>query len=297
MYDLIILGRGPAGLTAAVYAGRAGLKTLVLGKEPLVWKSEKIENYLGFPEGISGQELLEKGREQAEKYGAEFVDELAISVLKAENFTVKTSSKEFESKAIIISTGVSFKLSGIDNEADFVGQGVSYCVTCDGFFFRKKKVCVVGSEDYAANEALELHEISQDVTIFTQSNEPNFSEEMKKKLDAHSITVDTHKIKLLKGNPLVSHIILETGEEIEMNGVFVALGTASSVDFSRTLGVVTEGNFIKVDGLCKTGVEGVFAAGDCTQGPRQIAKAVGQGAVAALSTIEFVKGSVSVDWH
>ncbi len=181
--QLIIIGKGPAGLSAAIYAGRAGIATSVIGCSPKVAGEYDIDNYFGFPETITGNELIRRGVLQAQRFGVTIREERVLGVYFAENgFEVKTEKGKYPAKGIIIATGVSRIRPGIKNLDAFEGIGVSYCVSCDGFFFRDKAVMVLGEANFAANQALELKQYTPDVTICTQGKAIEMSPEFVSRL-------------------------------------------------------------------------------------------------------------------
>jgi thioredoxin reductase (NADPH) len=289
--EILIVGQGPAGISAAIYTARAGLDSLVIGMEPKVAGDYIIDNYFGFPDAITGKELIERGKRQAEKFGVRILHERALSMHYEVNtfMSIKTETREINSCAVILATGIERKKPGISNLSEFEGRGVSYCVSCDGYFFRDKPIIVIGDGNYAANQALELLEYSHDVRICTMGEKPAMNADFIKQLDAASIPVMELKISMLKGGKNLSHVVLDSGIEVRVDGLFVAIGDASSVDFAKSLGIITDGNFIQVDQEQKTNVPGIFAAGDCTGNFLQISVAVGEGARAAKSAIDYVK--------
>jgi thioredoxin reductase (NADPH) len=301
-YDVAIVGAGAGGLSAAIYAARGGLKTLVLGnpRKSRVALSRHFDNYLGFPEGISGPELIDRGVAQARRFGAEMMDAEIVGIKPGDPFLVELAQGDpLEAKAVILATGVAGKPSGIKGEQELLGMGVSHCVVCDGFFYRNKKVAVIGSANFAAKEALELLTYTPDVTVFSNGRPFKLDDSLTLQLDQRGIARREDRIGEFTGDENgLTGIMLRSGELFPAAGVFVALGTAGSSDFARTMGVEVNGNCIVVDRDGKTSFPGIFAAGDCTGGPQQMAKAVGEGCVAALSAIAFVKGldQVPIDW-
>jgi len=295
-YDIVIIGSGPAGLSAAIYCIRGNMKTLVIGipNKSRAYLAHKIENYFGI-KSISGKELIEKGIEQVKSLGGKIIEEEVIEIKPG--FILKTAEgNEFSAKAIILANGVSNKVSGIINEKEYVGKGISYCVECDGAFFTDKKVGVVGNGNYAAKKALDLLNYTKDVTIFT-GEKHEISETFIKKLKENNIKIEKKQIKKVIGEPFLSEIEFEDGSKMNMDGLFIALGIASSTDFARSLGIEMESEFIKVDEKNETSIKGIFAAGDCTGGILQISKAVGEGANAALNAMAYVKGgNVTPQW-
>jgi len=298
MYDVAIIGGGPAGLTAALYSARYGLKTVFFESvDPVSQLSlaAKIENYPGF-EG-SGMELLEKMKEQAVKAGAEWRLERVERVERGgETFTVIAEGGEYEAKAIIVATGGKHKEAGIEGESAFVGRGVSYCATCDGNFFRGKKVVVYGSGKEAIEDAIYLHDIGCDVIIVSRT--PSFRAEKalveeveKRRIPVHYSTT----IRKIIGSGKVEKVVAYNREkkeefEIEVDGIFVAIGMRPATDIVADLGVERDSmGYIKVDKEQKTNVEGVFAAGDCCDNPlKQVVTACGDGAVAAYSAYKYL---------
>lgn len=301
-YDVAIIGAGAAGLSAAIYSARGGLKTLVLGDpaRSRVALSKHFDNYLGFPEGIAGKELIERGVAQARRFGAEIVGAEAVAIRPGDGFTIEFAREDpMEAKAVILATGVAGKPSGIKGEDEFLGMGVSHCVVCDGFFYRGKKVAVIGSASYAAKEALELLAYTPDVTIFSNGRGFKVDESLARQLDERGIARREDRVAEFVGGPEgLRGVLLRSGELFPAEGVFVALGTAGSADFARTMGIELNGTYIVVDREGRTGYPGVFAAGDCTGGPQQMAKAVGEGCLAALSAIAYVRGldTLPTDW-
>ncbi len=290
--DITIIGQGPAGLSAAIYTSRAGLDTLVLGCEPKVAGDYDIDNYFGFPEGIKGRELIQRGCEHASRFGAELRCERVLSIRQGDDdqsFKIKTDQNEYYTRAVILATGVSRVRPGIKNLTQYEGRGVSYCVSCDGFFFRNKKVVVLGEGLFAANQALELLEYNARVLICPQGKKVDIPDYYLQRLHESDISFVHKKIVRLDGDQVLQKIIFEDGSEQEVDGVFVAMGEASSLDFAYSLGLITHKMFVDVDHEQKTNVPGIFAAGDCVGTFLQISVAVGEGAVAGRSAINHVK--------
>ena len=290
IYDIIIIGSGPAGLSAAIYAGRAGLKTLVVGSrsKSRAYGDYDFDNYMGLP-GATGKELIDKGYEHAKKFNPEFLEEEVLKAIPEKPFKLQTSSgKELFGKTLIIATGMKPMAPQFPDQMKYKGKGVSECVSCDGYFFKDKKVIVVGEGNHAAVEALDLLSYTKNVKIYTNGKEVNMENSFLEKLKECNIEIKKNKIQALKGEPMVSAIVTDEGEE-EVNGLFLGSGITSPMDLALNLGVALEGNFIKIDKECQTNVEGIFAAGDCRGGIMQIAQAVGDGATAALKAIRCLK--------
>ena len=289
--QVAIIGAGPAGLSAGIYTARAGMGTVILGCDPKVAGEYEIDNYFGFPETITGAELLARGRKQAERFGALIRCERVLGVHHGDQgrFTVKTEKSEIEACAVILATGVARIRPGIDNIGDFEGKGVSYCVSCDGFFHRNKPVLVLGEAMFAANQALELTQYTPEVAVCTQGKALAMGEDFRARLDQAGIPVLEKKIVRLEGDGGLERVAFEDGSTRDAFGLFVAMGEASSLDFAFSLGLERKGVFLVADQEQKTNIEGVFAAGDCVGNFLQISVAVGEGAKAGRSAIRRVK--------
>jgi len=288
--QLIIIGKGPAGLSAGIYAGRAGIGTTVIGCAPKVAGDYHIDNYFGFPETITGGQLIELGTKQAQRFGVTIREERVLGVHQtAEGFEVQSEQGHYPACAIILATGVSRIRPGIENLDAFEGNGVSYCVSCDGFFFRNKTVMVVGEGNYAANQALELKQYTPHVSICSQKKPLQMTPEFVDKLRETDITVTEEKIERLVGEETLEGVVFAGGGQAAADGLFVAMGQASAADFAMTLGLERNGEFIQADNLQQTNIPGVFAAGDCVGRFLQISVAVGEGALAARAAIRHIK--------
>lgn len=287
MYDLAVIGKGPAGLSAAIYAVRAGLSVLVIGRDyGALEKADKIENYLGFEHPISGLELLAASEAQAKRLGVELLVEEVTGVSWMEHFEVHTSKGSYEAAAVVLATGIPRRKATVKGISEYEGKGVSYCATCDGFFYRGKNVAVIGNGDYALKEASELKAFAANIYLMTNGREfeGNFSDE--------KIILDKRKISAVRGeDDRVAGLDLEDGSKLDLDGIFVAEGTASALDLALKLGLDNDGKVILTDGGQATNLPGVFAAGDCTGGLLQVAVAVGEGAKAGMTAATFVKES------
>lgn len=284
MYDVIIVGRGPAGISAALYTTRANYKTLILGRDlGSLEKAGVVENYFGFSGPVEAKKLLDDSIQNALRLGAEILEDEVVSIDAGDGYVVTTSNGQFDTKSVILATGRQRKKVNIMDIEKYEGRGVSYCSVCDGFFFRGKAVGVVGSGDYAIHEAENLLNFTQSVTIFTNGEELKAQKEPPCK-------VEGRKILKVFGEDKIQGVELEGGEIESLDGIFIAVGVAGSADFARKLGVEVRNGAIVTDGQGRTGVPGLFAAGDCVGDFLQIATAVGQGALAARSAIEFLKG-------
>jgi len=284
MADVIIIGTGPAGISAALYTVRAKLDTIIIGRDGgALSKAEKIENYYGFENAVSGEQLLSQGISQAKRLGAEIITDEVIGMGFDGAYIVKTKSKNYKAKIVIMATGSPRKKPAIKNLADFEGKGVSYCATCDAFFYRDKNVAVLGSGDYALSEALELAPTAKQVTILTDGE--NFMQDMP---ESHrNINIIQTKISEINGENVLEEILFDDGSKFYVNGLFIAVGVAGSADLAKKIGAQTDGTKIIVDEKMATNISGLFAAGDCTGGMLQIAKAVYEGAKAGTEVVKY----------
>ena len=301
MEKVIIIGAGPAGISAALYAVRGNLDPLVINNGiGALEKAEKIENYYGLDHPLSGQELYDTGIAQAKALGVRILDAQVLGVGGFDTFTVKTTEGEFETQSLILATGSKRAAPKIPGVKEFEGRGVSYCAICDAFFYRGKDVAVLGNGDFAMHEARELSNTASTVTIYTNGEEPEFTPE-------GNISVNTMKIQSVEGDDLVSGIRLAAevqAQEIKpeadtqdspdtfcrADGVFIAMGTAGSTEIARQMGAeLTEKGNIKVDENMETTIPGLYAAGDCTGGLLQVAKAVYEGAQAGINAGKYVR--------
>lgn len=283
LYDVIIIGSGPAGISAGLYTKRAGLKTLIISKGVgTLEKAEKIENYYGFL-SQGGIELQKVGENQAENLGIEIKREEVMNISYNENFIVETLNFEYEAKIVVIATGNSRKKSNIKGLKEFEGRGVSYCATCDGFFYQGKNVAVLGNREYAIHEAQNLLPIAKKVILLT-----NGEQLVEKRHEG--IEVDENKIREFRGTNSIEQVEFEDNTIKKIDGVFIALGTASSSDLAKKIGIMLdEKENIKVNNKMETNVKGIYACGDCTGGIFQVAKAVYEGMVAGMSIIQYLK--------
>ncbi len=280
MYDVIVIGSGPAGITAAIYAKRRNLSILVISKgNGTLQKAEKIDNYYGFENGISGKELYVNGIKQAKNLGIDFIEDEVINIEYINQFIIETVNSKYEAKAVILATGVSRNVPNIKGIKEFEGKGVSYCAVCDSFFYKGKDVAVLGDGNYAIHEFETLKPIASSVTILTNGNT------MVENRDS-SIEVNSKKIREFRGDTKLEEVEFEDNTIQNLNGVFIAMGTASSSDLARKIGARIENNNIIVNENMETTVPGLFACGDCTGGLLQISKAVYEGAKAGLAVLK-----------
>ncbi len=282
-YDTIIIGKGPAGVSAAVYLVRSGHPVLVLGKETgALERAESIENYYGFPEALTGAELAARGVAQAERLGVEVRSEEVVHLGMEDLWSVKTEAGHYTAKSVLLATGKARTALKVPGFEDFRGRGISFCVTCDGFLYRGKRLALLGAGEYAANEYVELEAFTSDRLVFTNGAKVTGS-------FPEGTRFVTEKITAFSGGDTVSGITTEDGKEYPVDGVFAALGTAGAASFAATLGIELNGTDIVVSEEFMTNIPGVFAAGDCTGGFLQIAKAVSDGAHAAKGINTWLK--------
>ncbi|MFA6296096.1 MAG: FAD-dependent oxidoreductase [Patescibacteria group bacterium] len=299
LYDLIIIGAGPAGYTSAIYAARYKINTLVLAKEigGLAMSAPKVENWPGVL-GKTGIELMADFKKHVEHYGVKILME-EISDIKKENnlFTILTETQHYQAKSIILALGSERRKLNIPGEKELTGKGVAYCATCDAIFCKNKIIAVVGGGNSAAVSALLLSEyVSKVYMIYRKS-----------KLKAEPIWVDqilkNKKIEIIynanvieaKGEKFLEKIVLDNKKELQVGGLFIEIGAKPQTELAKCLNVkLDKNNLIIIDQACKTNVDGVFAAGDITTGSnelKQIVTAASEGAISATSVYEYLKAS------
>ena len=282
MFDAVIIGAGPAGISAGLYLKRANKNVLILYHgESQLEKAHKIDNFYGFPLGITGKDLYINGINQAVNLGIEVKDLEVLSIQMNEKmeYTIRTSEEEFNSKVVILATGNKKLRPNIKGVELFEGSGVSYCAICDGFFYRKKNVVVIGSGTYAIREATELKNVTPNVTILTNGLELNGTTD---------IPVVNKEIKEIVGEGRVSGVKFMDDTILDVNGVFIALGEAGGADFAKKLGIYMEKDNIVVDENMRTNIPGVYACGNVVGGLLQINKAAYEGAKAGLDAVKYI---------
>jgi|Deesub1362A_J573_1020465.scaffolds.fasta_scaffold00051_71 thioredoxin reductase (NADPH) len=300
-YDVIVIGAGPAGLSAAIYTARAGLKTLILEREfpgGRLAKAPKIENYPGVMK-TSGPELVATMKQQAERFGAEIrsgEDVVQLELAGDEKIVRTHSGNAFKALAVIVAIGTNKKKLVVPGEEKFLGSGVSYCAICDAPFYRDKVVVIVGNGQEAGEEAIILSEFAKEVIIIPNGElemEHALLEDLKNKSNV-SILEDT-RVREIKGDSMVSSILVEdlngdNGREIPVGGVFISLGGVPMSNVIKNAGInVDNGGCIIVDRNQRTNIEGVFAAGECTCGGMQAITSAGEGAMAGIKASSYVK--------
>jgi thioredoxin reductase (NADPH) len=295
-YDLIIIGAGPAGLTAGLYAVRSGIKSAIISKDIGGTANSilELENWPGFKG--SGAELMKKFYEQLKSYDIDFVMANVENIKKEKDeFVIETKNKKLISKAIILATGTERKKLKIKGEEELKGKGVSYCVTCDAFFFKNKIVGVIGGSDCAATSALALSDLAEKVYVIYRGGELRCEDINANRLeDRKNVEIRYDAVlKEIKGEEKVESLIIkEKGKdkEIKLDGIFIEIGSTPLTKFAQDLKLKLDNNYIIVDEEMKTSVSGVFAAGDVIhQRLKQVVVASGQGAIAAKSAYEYLK--------
>jgi len=302
LWDMIILGAGPGGLTAGIYAGRSGLNVMILEKlSPggQIAVSEQIDNYPGFPDGISGTELVERMEKQAVRFGTRIVMEEGIRISKEGKLFVVTTTgdKKYRTKTIIISTGADPVKLPVPEEEKFRGKGVSYCATCDAAFFRGKDVAIVGGGDTAIADALHLTRFANKVIIVHRRRELRAVKVLQEEVFANPNVVfqwDSIPSRVI-GDEMVEGLEIEnvkTKEKkvLKVNGIFAAIGTVPNSKIVRGIVELDERGFVKTNYNRETSVPGIFAVGDVRDTPlRQVITAAGDGAIAEFSAENYIK--------
>ncbi len=304
IYDVIIIGGGPSGMSAAIYASRARLKTLLIEKAGCggqIAITDHLENYPGFEEGINGFELAMKMEKQARTFGCEITYGEASSVETEDAIkkVILSENKEYFTKTIIIASGANFKKLAVEGEQEFIGKGVSYCATCDGPFFRNKEIAVVGGGDSALQEALYLTKFATKVNLIHRRDQFRAAKILQEKVFAEpkiNIIFDS-VVEKISGNLSVEQITLKNvknniSSQLAVNGIFVFVGWLPNTKFLNNTAVkLNENGYIVTDDNMNTSVQGVFACGDVRQKIlRQVVTAAGDGAIAAISAQHFIEG-------
>lgn len=295
IWDVIVIGTGIAGLSAGMYSGRFKLKTLVVGEMPggIITTTHKVENYPGIL-SIDGADMGQVFLDHAKKFGAQMEFSKVTDVSRSDFFSVKAVAKEFHGKALIFATGTEHKKLSVPGEKEFEGKGVSYCALCDAAFFKNKTVCIVGGGDAAAIEALILAEHCKKVYMFVRRDvlraEPiNY----KKLIESKNVEIRLKtEIAEIKGSNKVEAVVLKSGETLQTDAVFVAVGFSPLSDLAEKLGVEVDGKGqIKINRDAQTNVAGVFAAGDvCDSKFKQAITGAAEGVTASYSAYQYVKG-------
>lgn len=283
MSNIVIIGSGPAGVSASLYTARAGIDTTIITKGTgALSKAESIENYYGFKNAVTGQELTQSGIEGAKKVGVNFIEEEVVGISFSGKLTVETTKDKYSADGVIIATGSTRTTPKIKGIKEFEGKGVSYCAVCDAFFYKEKDVCVLGAGEYAVHEVNALLPVAASITLLTNGEEvtAEFQEKVK---------IIKDKINRIEGKERVEAVVLADESSINTDGVFIAYGVAGSTALAKKIGAQIEGNNIVVDENMATTIPGLYAAGDCTGGFLQVAKAVYEGAKAGTEAIKYIR--------
>lgn len=301
IYDVIIIGAGPAGMTAAVYTSRANLSTLMIERGipgGQMANTEEVENFPGF-ESILGPDLSNKMFNHAKKFGAEYAYGDIKEIVDGKEYkTVKAGSKEFKARSIIISTGAEYKKVGVPGEKELGGRGVSYCAVCDGAFFKNKRLFVIGGGDSAVEEGVYLTRFASQVTIVHRRDELRAQKILQKRaFDNEKVDfIWNHTIKAINekdgkvGSVTLVSTVDQTEQELEADGVFIYIGMVPLSKPFESLGITNENGYIETDDQMETKVPGIFAAGDIREKTlRQIVTATGDGSIAAQSAQHYVE--------
>lgn len=285
MKKVIIIGSGPAGISAALYLQRSGkTEVCVIAKGiGALDKADKIENYYGFAEPISGKTLHENGMAGARRLGVFFIEEEVVSLAYNDALqpVVYTDRNSYTADAVLLATGSSRQTVPVKGLKEHEGKGVSYCAVCDAFFFRGKDVCVLGSGEYAVHEAQVLQSTARSVTMLT-NGQPLTAD------IPQGITVIEKPVACINGDTVVDGVTFTDGTSLPVQGIFMAIGIAGSTDLARKVGAEVENNRIKVNEKMETTLPGLYAAGDCTGGILQVYKAVYDGATAAVTILHHI---------
>lgn len=284
MSDMLILGYGPAGISAALYGLRAGLSVQLVGKDGgALAKAHMIQNYYGLEKPLSGEALMKVGKKQALDLGAKIADdEVTDLMFDGQGFSAKGLVGEYHGKVCIMATGAARNKHPVAGMAELEGHGVSYCAVCDAFFYRQKNVAVLGSGEYALHEVQELLQVVNSVTLLTNGAPLSAS-------FPPSVRIESRHLQSLVGEGQFKGVHYEDGIEENFDGLFVALGSASATDLAKKAGAGFDGATLVLDKDFQTTLPGLFAAGDCTGGTLQIAVAVGEGAKAGLAAIKYLR--------
>lgn len=282
-YQVVIIGGGPAGVSAALYLARANIKTAIVENGPgALARAHKIDNFYGI--AASGPKLYAEGLEQARALGVEIIQDEVLAVEYFDSFalTLKNQTEPLSAPVLLLATGTKNVTLNLPGLMELEGKGISYCAVCDGFFFRKKQVAVLGDGPFALHEAEYLQHLADKVTVLTHGKDDSLAK-------ATGFATITTPLKAITGDARLEALQFEDGSTLMVNGLFIALGTADSTDMARKLGAQLNGRFIKVDADGSTNIPGLFAAGDCIGGLKQVSKAVHDGARAGLAIIKHLR--------
>ncbi len=274
MNKVIIIGSGPAGVSASLYSARAGLDTTIISKGiGSLENAHKIQNYYGIKGEISGKDLAVSGIKGAKNVGVNIINEEVVAISYDGNFIIETDKSKYFSEYAVIATGNTRNAPAIKNLKNLEGKGISYCAVCDAFFYRNKDVAVLGNGKFALHEIQDILPVASSVTLLTNG-------EKVKDMPPKEVKIKTEKITEILGNDSLEGVRFSDNSVIDIKGLFIAYGTAGSTALAKKIGAGIKGNYIAVNENMETSIKKLYAAGDCTGGMMQIAKAVYEGAVA-----------------
>jgi len=308
MYDVIIIGSGPAGLVSAMYTSRLRLKNLVISDMNLpsqILFTEKIENFPGFSESINPAELLDRFKRQAQNFGANFLKEKVIKIEKEGNFwVVKTNKGSYKTISIIVASGAHPKKLGVEGEDKFLGKGVSYCAVCDAPFFKDKEIVVVGGGDTAVEETLYLAKFARKITLIHRRNSLRATKILQERLFSLScLKIEWNSVlKKIEGKESIEKVKIvniqtQKEKEISCQGVFIFVGIAPNTEFLKDIVDLDKNGFVIVDKKMRTSQEGIFSCGDCTDiSLRQVVVAAGCAAIASISAKEYIEKVKGIEY-
>lgn len=301
MYDIVIIGAGPAGLTAAIYALREKKKIVILEKETIggkITSSSNVENYPGF-KSISGMDLANNLYEQVINLGGKIKIEEVVKIEEGKIKKVITDENEYEAKSIIIASGSKYKKLGLENEEDLIGNGISFCTVCDGLFYKDKIVCVIGGANSAIINAVYLSQICQKVYLIVRKEKLKGDKLVINSLENKEnieIIYNANVIKYITENDELKGVLIKQGEnekKIEVDGVFLAIGQIPEIDYTNNLINLNTEKYIISNEDCKTNIKGIFVAGDVREKKvRQLTTAVSDGTIAALNALNYLKEEI-----
>ena len=293
MYDVIIIGGGPAGITAGIYCQRANLKTIIFEKETIggqIASSPLVENFPGC-KSISGAQLATNFYEQADELGIPIEIEEVLEIIPGEKIKVITDFGEYESKVVILATGSKYRLLGLPNEIDYIGKGIAFCTSCDGAFFKDKTIAIIGGGNSAVTNAIYMANIAKKIYLIDISDHficEKTLEDKVRKLDNVEI-IQQAGVKEILGDEELSGIVLTNGKKLDIEGMFISIGMVAQTDLVKDLIKLNPQNYIDSSD-CKTNLDNIFVAGDCrSKNIRQLTTAVADGTTAAINAIKYLE--------
>ena len=295
MYDVIIIGGGPAGITAGIYCQRANLKTIIFEKETIggqIASSPLVENFPGC-KSISGAQLATNFYEQAEELGIPIEIEEVLEIIPGEKIKVITDFGEYESKVVILATGSKYRLLGLPNEVDYIGKGIAFCTSCDGAFFKGKTIAIIGGGNSAVTNAIYMANIAKKIYLIDISDRficEKTLEDKVRKLDNVEI-IQQAGVKEILGNDELSGIVLTNGKKLDIEGMFISIGMVAQTELVKDIVNLNPQKYVDSSD-CKTNLDNIFVAGDCrSKNIRQLTTAVADGTTAAINAIKYIENN------